>query len=68
MFVAEGQTEKVEKTLLSDVDYHWTTHSDNGRITEESFIKYLMHIREHFFDDDTIHLLLDIYKAHCTEK
>ena len=44
MFAAEGQTEKVEKTLLSDVDYHWTTHSDNGRITEESFIKYLMHI------------------------
>ena len=68
MFIAEGQTEKVEKTQLGDVDYHWTTHSDNGWITEESFIKYLMHVREHFFDDDTIHLLLDIYKAHCTEK
>ena len=48
MFISEGKTEKVEKAQLGYVNYHWTTHSDNGWITEESFIKYLMHLRENF--------------------
>lgn len=47
--VSEGLSEQVEKSQIGDVDYHWTTHTENGWINEESFIKYLKNAKQHFF-------------------
>lgn len=52
---------------MFDADYHWTIHNENGWINEDSFIKYLKHLKEYFFNDDEIHVILDIYKAFMTE-
>lgn len=67
MFIAEGQTEYVEDSQLGDVVHHWRAHTPSGWINEEVFSEYLMHIREYFTDDEPVHLLLDIYKAHLTK-
>lgn len=47
--------------------YHWKNHSESGWINDELFQDYLMHLREYFPDDDELHLILDIYKAHLTD-
>lgn len=67
LFIAEGKTERVEASQIGDVAYHWITHTQNGWMTDESFTFYLMKLREFFNDDDPIHLILDLYKAHLTD-
>lgn len=66
-FIAKGKTSKVDDSQLGDVGYHWKNHSESGWINDELFQDYLMHLREYFPDDDELHLILDIYKAHLTD-
>ncbi|KAH0794538.1 DDE superfamily endonuclease containing protein [Histomonas meleagridis] len=63
-FIAKGKTDLVETTQISDVSPHISTHSENGRTTEETFYEYLLFLRQNFNDEDLIHLLLDSYKSH----
>ena len=39
-------------------------HSEKGWTTADTFYNYLLFLRQHFNDDDDIHLILDSYKAH----
>lgn len=66
-FLAKGKTELVDNTQIGDVCYHWRSHTESGWMNDEAFAEYLMHIREHFADEKTIHLILDVYKAHLTD-
>ncbi|KAH0803495.1 DDE superfamily endonuclease containing protein [Histomonas meleagridis] len=63
-FIAKGKSDLVETTQIGDVSPHMSTHSENGWTTEETFYEYLLFLRQHFNDEDPIHLLLDSYKAH----
>ena len=63
-FIAKGKTVLVETTQIGDVSPHMSNHAENGWTTEETFYEYLLFLRQHFNDEDPIHLLLDSYKAH----
>ena len=65
-FLAEGKTERVEESQIGDVGFHWKCHSKNGWQTSETFSTYLMHLREHFGDQE-IHLILDVHASHRTD-
>ena len=67
MFIAKGQTERVEDSQVGDIGPHWKTHSPNGWMTNEAFQVYLKKLREHFKNDEPIHLILDCYKTHKSE-
>ena len=67
MLIASGKTERVEDSQLGDVYPHWRCHSETGWTTEETFIEYLLHISE-FFNNEEVHLILDVYAAHRTER
>ena len=69
-FIAKGKTPEVLETQIGDVDYHFRTYSENGWTNEKTFIEYLTGIRNHigFDDKNTIHILLDVFRAHITKK
>ena len=66
MLIASGKTKHVEESQLGDVGPHWTSHSASGWTTEDVFIEYLYHISE-YFNEEEVHLLLDVYSAHRTD-
>ena len=66
MLIAAGKTTLVEASQLGDVYPHWKTHSESGWTTEETFVEYLLHIAE-YFNNEEVHLILDVYAAHRTE-
>ena len=68
-FIAKGETEAVLETQIGDVGYHLRAFSSNGWTTSETFIQYLTGIRNHygFEDSHTIHIILDLFKAHITD-
>ena len=68
LFIAQGKTARVESTQIGDVNYHWKTHTESGWMDEQAFSFYLMKLREHFNDDKTIHLVMDLYPSHMTEE
>ena len=67
MFIAKGKTERAENSQIGDIGPHWKTHSESGWMTNEAFQEYLKKLREHFGDNETIHLVLDCYKTHKSE-
>ena len=67
MFIAKGKTERVENSQIGDVGQHWKTHTESGWMTNEAFQEYLRKLREHFGDEEPIHLVLDCYKTHKSE-
>ena len=66
-FIAKGKTQACEASQIGDVSPHMPAHSENGWTTAETFSGYLIFLRQHFNDDDEIHLILDSYKAHICE-
>lgn len=68
LFVAQGQTERCEEGQLGDIGYHWKTHSSTGWVTDDVFSFYLHKLREFYDDDKEIHLVMDLYPSHITEK
>ena len=68
LFVAQGKTTQVENSQIGDVGYHWKAHSESGWVTDEVFSYYLHKIREHFNDDDPLHLVMDLYPSHMTDR
>lgn len=68
MFIAEGKTSAVLDSQLGDVGVHYRTHTETGWINGTSFMDYLSMLREHQGDDDPIHLICDIYRAHRTKE
>ena len=68
-FIATGKTEKVLETQIGDVGDHMKTFSENGWTTKETFILYLLGIRNFYnFTSETIHIILDGYKVHISEE
>ena len=63
---AGGKTQHVEGSQLGDVYPHWTAHSVNVWTTEDTFIQYLDHIAQNF-NNEPVHIILDVYAAHQTE-
>ena len=68
-FIAKGKTSEVLETQIGDVSYHFRTYSENGWTTESTFIEYLTGLRNHigFDDKNTMHILLDVFRAHITD-
>ena len=66
MIIAAGKTHRVEESQLGDIFPHWPAHSESGWTTEEVFVQYLQHIAD-YFNNEEVHLLLDVYAAHRTE-
>ena len=52
--------------IINDVHPHWTAHSENGWTTEDTFMQYLDHIAQ-YFNNEPVHMILDVYAAHRTE-
>lgn len=67
-FIAKGKTEEVLETQIGDVDPHLRAFSEKGWTDINTFYQYLNHIRSHFEDNDEIHLILDLYKAHNNDE
>ena len=69
-FIAKGKTEQVLDSQLGDVGYHLRSFSESGWTTEYTFVEYLVGIRNFYgFDDkNTIHVILDVFRAHITDK
>ena len=62
-FLAKGTSERVLETQIGDVCDHWKSYSENGWETAETFQEYLMHLRQHF-GDQQLHLILDLHSSH----
>ena len=69
-FIAKGETEAVLDSQIGDVGYHMRTFSSNGWTTAETFQQFLVGVRDYYTWDDpnTVHLLIDIFKAHTTDE
>ena len=67
LFVAKGTTHRVEDSQLGDVGPHWKCHTDSGWMQTETFVYYLMCLRE-LFDDHKVYLLLDQHASHRAEE
>lgn len=68
-FIAKGETPAVLDSQIGDVAYHNKTFSANGWTTSETFKQYLMSVREYYGveDTNTVHILLDVFKAHVSD-
>lgn len=67
--IAKGKTEVVERNQLGDIAPHFPHHTANGWTDTDSFVRYLMLLRQHCFpDDDYVFLVLDCYTAHRGEE
>ena len=68
-FIAKGNSPQVIDTQIGDVAYHLKTYSSNGWTTSETFKEFLLSVRTFYgFDDkNTIHILLDVFRAHLTD-
>ena len=69
-FIAKGETEAVLNTQIGDVGYHTRAYSSNGWTTIETFKQFLISVRDYYTweDQNTIHLLLDVFKAHIGDE
>ena len=69
-FIAKGKTPSVLDSQIGDVGDHIKTYSENGWTTEDTFIEFLINVRNQYLDDDdhTIHIILDVFRAHITDK
>ena len=65
MLIASGKTPRVEESQLGDISPHWPAHSVSGWTTEDVFLQYLNHLSE-YFNNEEVHLILDVYTAHRT--
>ena len=68
-FIAKGTTPAVLESQIGDVNYHFRAYSENGWTTESTFIEYLTGLRNYigFEDKHTMHILLDVFRAHITD-
>lgn len=67
-FIAKGKTSEVLNTQIGDVAPNVKAFSENGWTTQDTFYEYLSFIRSNFDDDKEIHIILDVYSAHRTDK
>ena len=67
-FIAKGKAEEVLATQIGDVHPHLRAFFEKEWTDINTFYQYLNHIRSHFEDNDEIHLILDLYKAHNNDK
>ena len=68
LFVAQGKTEQVESSQIGDIGYHWKTHTESGWVNDVAFSFYLHKLRQHFNDDEPLHLIMDLYPSHMTKQ
>jgi hypothetical protein len=61
--LAKGKTEGVQTSQLGDVGDSWVDHSESGWQTTETFMTYLLNLKEHM-GAGPIALVLDCYAAH----
>ena len=61
--IAQGDSDKCEKSQLGDTAHHFTNHSHKGWSTSETFQDYLHKISDHFHNEP-LHLLLDLHSSH----
>jgi hypothetical protein len=64
--LAQGKTERVERSQIGDVARNWVSHSLTGWMTQITFEDYLRDLRSYYPDGHDLHLLLDCYSAHRT--
>jgi len=61
--IAQGDTDRCEKSQLGDTAHHFTNHSHNGWSTTETFKEYLHQISD-YCHNQPLHLLLDLHSSH----
>ena len=66
--VAKGKTAAVESSQLGDISYHMSTHSPSGWMEQECFETYLKWLRQQYFDDAPLYLLVDQFPVHCSQQ
>lgn len=66
--IAKGKTERVEANQLGDISYHMSVHSEDGWMTQETFETYLKWLRQQYYDDDKLYLIVDCYKVHTSSQ
>lgn len=67
-FIAIGKTEEVLATQIGNIHPHLKALSEKGWTDINTFYQYLNYIRLYFEDNDEIHLILDLYKAHNNDE
>lgn len=66
--IAKGKTDRCERSQVGDISYHYSSHSETGWTTMETFKQYLDFLRSNYNNNDSIHLILDSYSVHrCNE-
>lgn len=66
--LAHGKTPRCETSQIGDISHHMSTYSENGWMTNDTFYQYLLFLRQHFGDEEVIHLILDTYTANVGEQ
>ena len=61
--IAQGDSDKCQKSQLGDTAHHFTNHSHKGWSTSETFQAYLHKISNHFHTE-SLHSLLDLHSSH----
>jgi hypothetical protein len=67
-FVAKGRTTRAERSQCGDLENHEVTHSDSGWTTTTTFIEYLKWLRGIYGPGPDLHLILDLYSVHRSQK
>ena len=65
--IAQGDSDRCEKSQLGDTAHHFTNHSHKGWSTSETFQDYLHKISDHFHNEP-LHLLLDLHSSHRSDE
>lgn len=66
--IAKGKTEAVERTQLGDLCNHMAIHSEEGWMDQEGFETYLKWLRQQYYDDEPIYLIVDCYPIHINQR
>ena len=69
-FITKGKSELSIDNHIGDVPGHMKSCTENGWTTEDTFCQYLTGIRGYYgFDNNnTVHMILDVFKVHISEK
>lgn len=66
-FIAKGKTKSVEQTKLGEIAHHMSTHSEEGWMDQDAFDTYLMWLRQQYYDDDPLYLIVDCFPIHINQ-
>jgi hypothetical protein len=66
--IAKGLTQRAERGQFGPYEGHESDHSPSGWTTGETFQRYLNWLRSLYPDQQPIHLVLDMYSVHRSEK